>query len=164
MKRRISEPRGGCLNESYYNIAEVALIYKSRVKASDRPKITQADDAYSVFIQCWDENKIELVEQAKVLLLNRANAALGIYEVSTGGVTGTVVDPRIIFGAALKANACSIILAHNHPSGNLTPSHADIELTRKLKEGGKLLDIALLDHLIVSPERYYSFADEGLVC
>ena len=89
--------------------------------------------------------------------------ALGIFEVSTGGVTGTVADPKIISVAALKANACNIIISHNHPSGNLQPSKADIEITEKIKMAGQLLEIKLFDHIIVSSEGYYSFADEGLI-
>ena len=82
---------------------------------------------------------------------------------STGGVSGTVADPKLIFAAAIKANACGIILAHNHPSGNLHPSQADIDLTKKMKEGGKLLEIQLLDHVIVTTEGYSSLADEGFI-
>ena len=144
-------------------IAEVELIYKSKVKASDRPKITHSNDAYVIFKNTWDENKIELQEQFKVMLLNRANKVLGIYEVSTGGITGTVADPKLIFAAALKACGCGIILVHNHPSNNLKPSIPDEQLTTKIKEGGKLLDIKLLDHLIISSEGYLSMADEELV-
>ena len=88
---------------------------------------------------------------------------LGIYEVSTGGMTGTVADPKLIFVAALKACACSIMLVHNHPSGNLKPSRQDEELTHKIKEGAKLLDIILLDHLIISNESYFSMQDEGFI-
>ena len=89
--------------------------------------------------------------------------ALGIFEVSTGGVTGTVADPKIIFVAALKANACNIIISHNRPSGNVQPNKADIEITEKIKMAGQLLEIKLFDHIIVSSEGYYSFADEGLI-
>jgi len=88
---------------------------------------------------------------------------LGIVEVSTGGIAGTVADPKLIFAAALKGAATEIILSHNHPSGNLAPSQADIDVTRKIKEGGKLLKIAVLDHIIITSERYFSFADEGLL-
>jgi DNA repair protein RadC len=144
-------------------IAEVELIYKSKVKPSERPKICHSKDAYIIFKDTWDENKIELQEQFKVMLLNRANKVLGIYEVSTGGMTGTVADPKLIFIAALKACACNIMLVHNHPSGNLKPSRQDEELTHKIKEGGKLLDIVLLDHLIISNEDYFSMQDEGLI-
>ncbi len=146
-----------------YNVAEVELIYKSKVKASERPQITSSKDAYNVLIQLWDENKIEFVEQFKVLFLNRANKVLGAYEVSTGGITGTVADPRLIFVAALKANCCGIVISHNHPSGNLKPSRQDEELTQKIKQAGQFLDIQLLDHLIITNEGYLSFSDEGLL-
>lgn len=143
--------------------SEVELIYKSKVKASERPRIHSSRDAYNVLLKVWDENKIEFVEQFKVLLLNRANNVLGVYEVSTGGVSGTVADPKVIFIAALKANASSLVLSHNHPSGNLKPSRQDEELTRKIKEAGYLLDIKVLDHIIITSETYYSFADEGVL-
>ncbi len=144
-------------------VAEIELVYKSKVKASERPKINSAKDAYDIFLKYWDKNKIDFVEQFKILLLNRGNKVLGVYEVSTGGITGTVADPRLIFAAALKANATAIILAHNHPSSNLNPSQADEQLTFKIKEGGKYLDIQVLDHLIVCEESYYSMGDEGLI-
>ncbi len=144
-------------------IAEVELIYKTKIKASERPKLRTSKDAADLLKHCWDENKIDFIEQFKVLFLNRANRVLGIFEASTGGVTGTVVDPKIVFVAALKANACNIIISHNHPSGNLQPSKADIELTEKIKMAGQFLEIKLFDHIIVSSEGYYSFADEGLI-
>lgn len=147
--------------ETLYQVAEIELVYKSKVKASERPKIITSKDAYKILLQTWDENKMELQEQFKILLLNRGNKVVGIYEVSTGGITGTVADPRLIFTAALKANAVALILAHNHPSANLKPSNADTMLTQKIREGGKLLDINVIDHLIVCNEGYYSFADEG---
>jgi len=144
-----------------YEVAEIQLTYKSNVKPSLRPKISTSRDAFTILKENWDESKIEFVEQFKVMLTNRAQKVLGIMEVSTGGVSGTVADPKVIFAAAIKASASGFILAHNHPSGNLTPSQADIELTKKMKEGGKLLEIQLLDHLIVTTEGYYSFTDEG---
>jgi DNA repair protein RadC len=109
------------------------------------------------------KDKVEFIEQFKIMLLNRANKVLGIVEITSGTSTATIVDPKLIFAAALKANACSIIAAHNHPSGNRIPSQADIHLTKKLIDGGKLLEIQILDHIIVTTEGYYSFADEGLV-
>ena len=144
-------------------VAEVELVYKTKIKASERPKITSSKDSYNLLLQCWDMAKIELQEQFKVMLLNRSNKVLGIFEVSSGGITGTVADPKLIFMAALKASACGIIISHNHPSGNLKPSRPDEELTRKIKEAGRLLDIQVLDHVIVTSEGYYSFADEGLI-
>ena len=146
-----------------FEVAEVALIYKSKVKASLRPAITKSADAYAVLKSHWNLETIDFLEHFKVMLLNRANRVLGIIEISTGGMAGTVADPKVIFAAAIKSAATTIILAHNHPSGNLRPSQADINLTRKLKNGGELLDISVVDHLIISSEGYYSFADEGLL-
>ena len=88
---------------------------------------------------------------------------LGYSLISMGGLSGTVVDVRIIMQTALKANACSIILSHNHPSGNLTPSSQDRDINNKIKEAGRFLDIPVLDHLILTPEAFLSFADEGLM-
>jgi DNA repair protein RadC len=143
--------------------AEIQLSYKPKVKASQRPKITKSSDAYDILIDSWDDSKIEFVEQFKVILLNRVNKVLGIYEVSTGGVSSTVADPKLIFAAAIKSSSSGLILSHSHPSGNLQPSQADIALTRKIKEGGEILEISVLDHIILTSEGYYSFADEGLI-
>lgn len=106
---------------------------------------------------------ISFIEEFKVLLLSRANRVIGCYNVSSGGICGTIADPRVIFAVALKACATSIILAHNHPSGNLTPSTTEIELTNKLTSGGIILDILILDHIVLSSEGYTSFADSGIV-
>ncbi|PZR07024.1 MAG: DNA repair protein [Flavobacterium psychrophilum] len=146
-----------------FQVAEIYIQYSSKVKPSQRPKITSSKDAHTILKQSWDINRIELIEQFKVLLTNRANKAIGIVEISTGGISGTVVDPKLVFVAALKAGACGMILSHNHPSGNLLASESDIQLTKKLKEGGKLLEIQLLDHIIITSESYFSFADEGLI-
>lgn len=96
--------------KTLFEVAEIQLTYKSKVKPSLRPKITGSKDVYQVLKKYWDENKIEFVEQFKVLLLNRANKVIGIYEVSSGTATGTVADPKSIFVAALKGNACAVIL------------------------------------------------------
>ena len=149
--------------KSLLEVAEILLTYKSNIKPSLRPKVNASRDAYKILLENWDSEKIELVEQFKVLLLNRANKAIGIFEASTGSVTGTVADPKLIFASAIKANACGLIIAHNHPSGNFKPSQVDIDLTRKVREGGKLLEIPLLDHLIVTTEGYFSFSDEGIL-
>lgn len=144
-------------------VTEIQLIYRSKVKAQDRPQVRGSQDAHKVLMSNWSE-AIELFEEFYILLLDRANRVMGRYLVSQGGMSGTVVDAKLVFAAAIKGKASSIILAHNHPSGNLRPSQADIDLTRKLKEGGALLDIPVLDHLILSPEGgYYSFADEGMI-
>lgn len=144
-------------------VSEVELVYKSKVKPSQRLQIKKSSDVQELLRQIWDENKIELMEQFKVILLNRNNRVLGFFEVSSGGVFGTVADPKLIFMAALKMNACALIIAHNHPSGNKLPSEADKSLTLKIKEGAKLLDMSLLDHIIVTAEECFSFADEGLL-
>ncbi len=148
---------------SLNRVAEVKLTYRSKVKPSDRPQVTSSSDSYRILKETWDTGKLEFVEQFKVLLLNRANRVLGIYELSTGGVAGTVADPKLIFVAALKGCASSIILCHNHPSGNTKPSTADLQLTKKMKQAGEVLDIAVLDHIILTSESYYSLADEGLL-
>ena len=142
-------------------VSEVELVYKNKVKPSERPLVKSAKECYQLLLQTWDENKIEFVEQFKVVLMNRAQRVLGIYELSTGGVTGTVADPKLVFTAALKSNPCNIILSPNLPSGNLEPSRADEELTKKIATGGMYLDIKVIDHIIVPSEGYYSFADEG---
>lgn len=149
------------LNQKWQNVSEIELIYKTKVRSSERPQIKSSIDAYQLALSAWDHNKIEFFEQFKVLLLNQAHKALGIYEISSGGIAGTVVDIRLIFSSALKANATSIMMIHNHPSGNLTASEADKQITRKVKEAGRFLDIILLDSLIITTESYYSFADEG---
>lgn len=148
-------------SKKQFEVAEIQLTYKTKVKPSLRPKITSSREAYTILLDSWDEDKLEFVEQFKVLLLNRANKVLGIYEVSTGGVSGTVADPKLVFAAAINANASAMILSHNHPSGQLKPSQADISLTKKLTAGGRLLEIPVLDHIIVTSEGFYSFADEG---
>lgn len=144
-------------------VSEIELSYKTKVKAIDRPKITSSVEAYNITMQLWNANTIEFFEESKILLLNNSNKVLGVYAISSGGISGTVVDIRLIFAAALKANATAIILIHNHPSGKLIASEADKAITRKVKEAGSILDIILLDHLIITNESYFSFADEGVL-
>jgi len=143
-------------------LSEVMVRYKSKQKL--KVKISQSRDAYEVFFALYDKDTIEYQEQFYLLLLNRANLVLGWIKLSQGGTSGTFVDPKIIFTLALKTNASSIVLCHNHPSGNITPSESDITLTKKVNMAGQVIDIKLLDHLILSnDEAYYSFADEGLL-
>jgi len=144
------------------NLCEIEIFYRNKVRLADMEKVCGSRDVFEVLQRIWSP-RIDHVEEFMVLCLNRANKVLGWAKISQGGLSGTVADPKLIYQVALKSNACSIILAHNHPSGNLTPSEADIHLTRKLKEAGVLLDLPVLDHLIVSSEGYYSFADEGLL-
>lgn len=147
---------------SLFTITEVELIYRNPVKPSERRRVKTSQNSYDVLLAAWDMNKIELLEEFKILLLDRSNACLGISTIARGGIAECVADPKIIFATALKSRSSGIILAHNHPSGNLQPSQSDIELTNKLALAGKLLDIKVLDHLIVTPQSYFSFADEGL--
>lgn len=146
---------------SDYRIPEIELIYKSDVQACQPAQISCSKDAYAILSSSWDYNTIELVEQFKVILLNTGNKVLGLYHLSTGGIKSTVVDLRILFAAALKANASAVILTHNHPSGTLAPSKEDLQITNKITEAGKLLDIKILDHLIITRDAYYSMADTG---
>lgn len=136
-------------------VSEVDLVFRSKVKASLRPKVTDPDDAYKLLIRTWDKEKLELLEQCKVLLLTLKGGVLGIYEASSGGIDRTIVDARTIFAAALKTNATAIIIAHNHPSGVAKPTEQDTELTKRLVLSGDILDITVLDHLIVTEEDYF---------
>lgn len=125
-----------------------------------KPKITSSKDAFDLL-------KGDMMDLPKeefwVLLVNRANRAIKKKRVSEGGVSGTVADPKIIYKLALEELASGIIVAHNHPSGNLQASTQDLDLTKKLKEAGKFLEIQLLDHIIIANQKYLSFADEGML-
>lgn len=134
-----------------------------RQRAEEAKKIIKIKSSREVFQQFEHLLEDKETEEFWMLLLNRGNGIISKKKVSEGGISGTVVDPKIIFGIALSELASSIILCHNHPSGNLTPSQQDIEITRKLKEGGKLLDILVQDHIITGNKSYFSFADEGLI-
>lgn len=144
-------------------VAEVEHVYKTKVKLSERPKVQSSSDMYELFLQLWHKELIELQEEFNVLLLNRSSKVLGINPASSGGMTGTVADPRFIRIAALNAGACALVLSRYHPSGSIKPSRADVELTYKIKEAARCLEIYLIDHIFVSFENYYSFADEGLL-
>lgn len=146
--------------ENYYTVSEIKLSYHSKIKAADRPQIRSSQDSYEVFRTHWEDDQIDFVEQAKVLLLNQANRVLGICNLSSGCINSTVVDARMVFAAALKSNASKVILAHNHPSENLQPSETDRRLTTQLKQAGEFMSIPLLDHLIVTRRGYYSFTDD----
>jgi DNA repair protein RadC len=141
-------------------LAEVQVSYSTKIKSKDRKKITGSKESVDVLRSVWSD-KIEYLEEVLILLLNRQNQVLGWCKISSGGTSSSVVDPKVIFQIALNSNASAIILSHNHPSGNLRPSEADNQLTKRIKEGGKILEILLLDHVIITEESYYSYADEG---
>jgi DNA repair protein RadC len=129
-------------------------------EADEKPKIGSSKEAYEQLAG----SMMDLPhEEFWVLLLNRAHRVIKKKRISEGGVSGTVADPKIIFKMALEELASGVIVAHNHPSGNLSASQSDIDLTRKLKEAGKFLEIQLLDHIIICGQKYFSFADEGMV-
>jgi len=140
-------------------IAEIQVSYSNSNK--DTIKIRSSKDSYDVIINSWNTDTIELQEEFKVILLNRSNTVLGIYPLSRGGVSGTIIDMKLLFSVALKCISSSMIIVHNHPSGSLTPSNADLQCTRRIKEVCKLLDITLLDHIIIAKNGYFSFVTKG---
>jgi DNA repair protein RadC len=129
-------------------------------KTVNQVKITCSEDAYNLVRADMEDLNYEVF---KVILLNRSHNVIKVVELSRGGVAGTVVDPKIIFKTALDHLASNIILCHNHPSGSLNPSKQDIDITRKIGDAGKQLEIQVLDHVIVSTRGYFSFADDGLL-
>lgn len=137
--------------------------YQITTKSSGFPKkkIRSSEDSYEVIKQFWHED-IEIYESFFILLLNRANMTIGWAKISQGGITGTVVDVKILLKYVVDTLASGVIIAHNHPSGNLIPSQSDIDITKKVKEALSYLDSQLLDHLIITPENgFHSMADNG---
>jgi len=144
-------------------VCELTINYSQKIKNSLLPAVHSSSDVYNYVVNNGIIKGINHRESMICLMLSRANKILGYALIGLGGIAGTVCDPRLVFQIALKANAPSIIMCHNHPSGNEKPSEADIKLTQKIKDGAKLLDISLHDHLIVTDELYYSFADQGMM-
>lgn len=136
-----------------YKVGEVELAYKPTTRS--RSKVLSSAEAYQILLPTYKEGTIDYKEY------NQASQVLGYTLISEGGITETTVDVRLILQAALLTNSVSLILAHNHPSGNLKPSKLDIELTKQIKEAAKLMRINVLDHIILTSDKYYSFADEG---
>lgn len=148
-----------------HNIPEIkiSVSFDKILKKSELYKITSSRSAYDLFLKVFNADTFHWNEEMIILCLNNSNKVVGFYKISSGGMTGTVVDVRMIFTIALKSLATSIIIAHNHPSGILMASDADKAITKKIKEAGKFMDINLLDHLILTDESFLSFADEGLL-
>lgn len=142
-------------------LAEIQVSYKPGLHSSQT--INNSQEAFDILDTLFPKETISLQEQFVVLYLNRANKVIGSYELSKGGITATIADIRIILSVGLKTLATGLILAHNHPSGNLKPSEADVTLTNKIKEAAKLMDIQLMDHIILTEGGYLSFADEGMM-
>lgn len=142
-----------------YTVGEVELSYKPKFKSLHQ--VTCSEDAYKYLLPTYKEGTICYKEYFKVLFLNQSNQVLGYILISEGGITDTTVDVRVILQAALLTNSVAIILAHNHPSGNLKPSRQDMEITKQVKNAAQLMRITVLDHLILTDAGYYSFSDEG---
>lgn len=142
-------------------VAEIQIAY--RTKPENKVVITNSKVAYDLILDHWSMDTIELQEESKILLLNAANKVLGVHDLSKGGVSSSILDVRIILGIALKCLASGIILVHNHPSGNMVASDADFTVTKKLKLACELMEMKLLDHLIISKDKYLSMADSGLM-
>jgi len=148
--------------EKSNGIHEIEVIYK-RPAISEMKDISRSSEAEEIFRIMIPEGKIDFKEFFLIALLSRCNRLLGVSNVSTGTSAGTCVNVKEILQLALKTNASAIIVCHNHPSGNIQPSESDIKLTEKIKQACKLFEIVLLDHVIISSEGYYSFADEGMI-
>ena len=142
-----------------YTVGEVELSYKPQFKSLHQ--VTCSEDAYKYMLSTYKKGTICYKEYFKVLFLNQANQILGYTLISEGGITETCADVRLIMQAALLTNSVALILAHNHPSGNLKPSRQDMEITKQVKEAARLMRITVTDHLILTDAGYYSFADEG---
>lgn len=142
-------------------VSEIKVSYTNTNK--EKVKIKDSRTSFEVVLSHWDLNTIQFMEEVKVLLLDRASNVLGIYDLARGGTASCIVDVKIILSVALMTHASSIILVHNHPTGNLVPSNADNSLTKKVKKACEYLDIVLLDHLIISNESYYSYSDDGVL-
>ena len=140
---------------------QFSLSYRNPVKQSELRQITTSKDCEEILRIVFDSSTFLWREEMLLLCLNRANKVIGYYRVSVGGVSGTVCDPKVIFTIALNSGASAIVLAHNHPSGNLDPSPADKALTKRIKDLGSLLEVQLIEHMILTHESYYSFADNG---
>lgn len=145
------------------NVAEITVQY--RPTHSQNPSIVCVVDAYLLLYESYSQDTIALQEQFKVMYLNKNGTVLGIFNASIGGIDSTVADLRLIFGVALKICATGMIIAHNHPSGKLKPSHQDTMLTQSIAEAAKIFQIDFQDHIIVVPEKgkYYSFSEEDLI-
>jgi len=135
----------------------------TEVEIEDRQQIFSSVDAYELFSLVWDYDKIELQEQFKIMLLDNKNTCLGIVSIAVGGINYCPVDAKLVFAAALKARATGIILAHNHPTGNLTFSVSDKTLIADFQEVAKILGISILDHLIITSHGYRSLSDDGVL-
>ena len=150
------------MKEYKSKLPELSLKYKTG--EINRIKVTSSRDIEKFIRKLFDADTIEYSEEFLIVLLNRANNTIGYAKISSGGIAGTVVDIKMILTYFIKSGASSMIMAHNHPSGNLQPSKADKTITNKVQNALSYMDGILLDHIIVTNESYFSFTDEGLTC
>ena len=143
-----------------FELKEIEIHYKSLMTFEERVNISTPKETFLFALKIWPST-IEVQESFYVLFLNRANQILGVYPLSKGNISATVVDVKTMIAVALRTLTQSIIMIHNHPSGNTKPSKADDEITKKVQEGCNYLDINLLDHLIITRESYYSYSEEN---
>lgn len=143
------------------HVSEVKVSFEPNYCMNNRPIVTSSKDAFKVLQMTWDKGLIQFLEEFKIILLNTSNRVLGVANIALGGIDFVPVDMKIIFSIALQSSARKIILAHNHPSGKLIPSPQDLAITRKAIDAGKVLDIEVCDHIIVSEDGYYSLKDAG---
>lgn len=147
-----------------YKINEIQISYRERQGVLNSESLPDSKGTAKLLFDDWDKGTIGLYESFKVICLNSSNKIKGILPLSSGGVTGTLVDMRILFGSILKSLSIGIILAHNHPSGRLKPSEADLKLTWKIQEAANFFDIDLIDHFIIIPNGdYFSFAENAIL-
>ena len=139
------------------------LMIKFRISGVKKAHIKTSGDAWEFFKEVYDLDDIEYRESSMVLYLNRANNTIAWFRLSVGGTAGTIIDPKIIVKTALDCGAHSVIMSHNHPSGNMRPSQPDTEITKKINKALGYFDITLFDHIIIGVDSYFSFADEGLI-
>ncbi len=148
------------MRKTLHGVSEIEISYKPAI--GSKPEVTSSSDAYLILKEYYPENQIALKEYFVVMYLNQANRVIGVQKLSIGGLTSAIADVRLLFGTALKILATGLVISHNHPSGNNRPSLQDKNLTKQVKEAGKLFDIKLLDHLILTPyDQYTSMADIG---
>lgn len=152
-----------CPNTLSDRFEEVQLVYYNKTRAKDRPQIKSSQQAYDALMSIWDMGQIALAEEFNILLLDRHLRLMSYCNLARGGTDGVLIDIRLAFATALKRRASSMILAHNHPSGNVEPSKDDIRLTKKFVEAGHILNISINDHLIVTPDSSYSMASNGIL-
>ncbi|SNZ01739.1 JAB domain-containing protein [Flagellimonas pacifica] len=147
-----------------HSVNEIQISYREKLSTLQSLSLSNSQEVAQLLFKSWNNNTIGVQETFKILLLNQSNKVKGIYPLSIGGISATLVDMRILFAIVLKTLSVGIILAHNHPSGQMKASEADRQLTRKIQQGAQLFDVKVLDHIILAPDgRYYSFADNGIL-